>query len=103
MVKEEQIKEVVDKIAKEYKPEKIILFGSYAWGHPTEDSDVDLFVVQKTENARELAQEMDGLIFPRNFPLDIIVYDPLNVKKREEMGDFFITDILTKGKLLHGK
>ena len=51
MVKEEtkrKIQAIADKIAREYKPEKIILFGSYAWGHPHEDSDLDFFIVKKT-------------------------------------------------------
>lgn len=47
MVTETQIKKVAQKIAKEYSPEKIILFGSYAWGKPHKDSDIDLFIVKK--------------------------------------------------------
>ena len=43
-----KIQKVATRIAKEYNPEKIILFGSYAWGKPTFDSDVDFFIVKKT-------------------------------------------------------
>jgi len=98
-----QIKAVTEKIVKEFQPEKIILFGSYAWGKPTEDSDVDLFIVKKTDNAREAAREIDGLIFPRPFPIDLVVYDPQKVEYRKKIGDFFINDILTKGKILYAR
>ena len=68
MVKEKEIKKIAEKIAKEYKPEKIILFGSYAWGKPGPNSDVDLFVVKKTDNTREMARKIGRLLFPRLFP-----------------------------------
>ncbi len=103
MYPEEKIKEVVNKIVKEYQPEKVILFGSYAWGKPTEDSDVDLFIVKDTENTRAMARKIDRLIFPRYFPMDLIVYTPGQVEKRKIMGDFFVKNILTKGKILYAK
>jgi len=99
----EQIYRVADKIAKEYKPEKIILFGSHAWGKPHADSDVDLFVVKRTKDAFELARKIDSSIFPRPFPLDLLVYTPQRVKQRKKLGDFFISDILLKGKVLYAK
>ncbi|MEW6007371.1 MAG: nucleotidyltransferase domain-containing protein [bacterium] len=99
--KRQKIQEMVDKIAKKFQPEKIILFGSYAWGKPNKDSDVDFFIIKETKDTRELAREIDGSIFPRPFPIDIIVYCSKSVQKREAMGDFFIKDILNKGKLLY--
>lgn len=101
MTTQKNIQEVAGMIAKKYQPEKIILFGSYAWGKPHQDSDVDLFVIANTENTRETAREIDGSVFPRSFPIDLIVYTPSQVKKREQIGDFFIRDILTKGKVLY--
>ena len=99
---QQKIQEIANKIAKEYRPEKIILFGSYAWGKPGPDSDVDLFIIKETENTRRLASEIDGSIFPRHFAIDILVYKPNQAKEREARGDFFIKDILTNGKLLYG-
>jgi len=99
----EKIKEVADKIGREFKPEKVILFGSYAWGEPTQDSDVDLFIIKETDNTRKTAMEIDGSIRPRPFPIDIIVYRPESVEKSLRMKDFFIKDILTKGKVLYAK
>ncbi len=103
MKHQKEIKKITNQIVKKYQPEKIILFGSYAYGKPNRDSDVDLFIIKETENTRETAREIDGSIFPRPFPIDIIVYKPEQVKKRETMGDFFIQDILYKGKLLYAK
>lgn len=97
-----QIQEIADKIVEKYQPEKIILFGSYAWGKPHKNSDIDLFVIKESKNTRQLAKEIDGSIFPRQFPIDLIVYEPKNVSKRLRMEDFFITDIMTKGKVLYG-
>lgn len=98
-----KINEVTKKIVKEYKPEKIILFGSYAWGTPHPDSDVDLLVVKETRNPFRLSRDIDGALFPRPFPLDLLVFTPQQMKQRESMGDFFIQDILSKGKVLYAK
>ncbi|MBI5912962.1 nucleotidyltransferase domain-containing protein [Candidatus Azambacteria bacterium] len=98
----EKIQETADRIGKEYNPEKIILFGSYAWGNPTEDSDVDLFIVKETENTRDMARKIDRFVFPRQFAMDLIVYTPAQVQKRMELKDFFVEDIFEKGKVLYG-
>lgn len=94
------IQELADKIAREYQPDKIILFGSYALGTYNEDSDLDFFIIKETDNTRITAREIDGSIFPRYVPIDIIVYTPEQVR-RNMVSDFFINDILTKGKVLY--
>lgn len=100
-----KIKEIANKIAIKFNPEKIILFGSYAWGTPTEDSDVDLFIVKNTKlPSREIAQEISKDIFPRPFPLDILVCTPSEVmKKIKEDRNLFIEDIINNGKILYGR
>ncbi len=103
MVTKEQIQEVADKIAKEFQPEKIILFGSYAWGKPHEDSDVDLCIIKNVENTRELAREIDGSISPRLFPMDIVVFRPKKEFQRLSMSDTFYRQILTQGAVLYGQ
>ena len=100
-VEQEQIQALAQKIAEKFQPEKIILFGSYAWGKPNSDSDVDLFIVKDTKNTRDTARKISRLIFPRPFPLDIIVYQPDKANERLARGDFFIQDIFSKGKLLY--
>lgn len=99
-----QIYRVADKIAKEYKPEKIILFGSHAWGKPHADSDVDLFVMKRTnDSVIERHKKVGRLLFGSGFPVDVLIYTPAQVKKRLQMGDFFVRNIMFKGKLLYGK
>ena len=99
---QQKIKEISEKIGKKFRPEKIILFGSYAWGEPSRDSDVDLLIIKETKNTRETAREIDGSIFPRPFPVDLIVYRPDQVREREKTC-FFIRDILNKGKVLYAE
>lgn len=101
MATQEQIQEIVNKIAREYKPEKIILFGSYAWGDPTKDSDVDLFIIKNISKPR-LDRQLDvRKLIMGEIAADILVYTPQETQKRMEMRDFFINNILTKGKTLY--
>lgn len=103
-ITEEKIKEVAQRVARQFDPEKIILFGSWAWGNPTADSDVDLFVIKDTEeSSRKVAREIDGSILLRPFPLDILVYKPDEIERSIKKGNFFIRDIITKGKILYVK
>lgn len=99
---EEKIPEIKEKIVKEIKPEKIILFGSYAWGKPTKDSDVDLFVVQDSKDPRRERQTyLRRKLFGSGVPMDIIIYTPEEIESRLNLGDFFIKKILTQGKVLY--
>lgn len=100
-IAQKRLKEVVDAIVRRFHPEKIILFGSYAWGTPGPDSDVDLLIIKDTENSRQTAREIDGFLFPRLFPMDVLVYTAQQVEKRKEDGDFFINDILSKGRVVY--
>ena len=103
-ISHQKIKKVAAKIVKEYKPEKIILFGSHAWGKPHPDSDVDLLVVKETRQSTfRVAQEIDASIFPRDFAMDFIVYTPSRLMKRFRLGDPFIKKILMEGITLYEK
>jgi predicted nucleotidyltransferase len=90
-------------IAKRFRPERIILFGSYAYGVPTPDSDVDLLVVMPTRNQVEQAVRIDEAIEDRGFPLDLIVRTPKTVRARLHWGDSFLQDIMARGKVLYEK
>ena len=103
MTKKEIITEMVNKIKTQFAPQKVILFGSYAWGKPTEDSDIDLFVIMESNLRRDERARRIQKIFPdRTFPLDIIVYTPKEVEQSMERGNPFIEEILTKGGVLYG-
>jgi len=99
----ETLPQAVKKIAETLKPEKIILFGSYAYGNPTPDSDVDLLVIMKTNaTQKERYLSVARLLRPRQFPVDIIVRTPKEVERAlKTKGYFFIREIVTKGKVLY--
>jgi predicted nucleotidyltransferase len=95
------IRKYAEQIARQFHPEKIILFGSYAYGKPTEDSDVDILVIMPFKGRNpEKATEIWMATKPK-FPIDIMVRKPSEVKKRLAMGDFFLREITEKGKVLY--
>ncbi len=99
-----QIRQAARKIASRIHPEQVILFGSYAYGKPTADSDVDFLVVIKkgTRKARRTAwQEASSALSPRPFPADFIVRSKSQIKSRIAQGDFFLQDIMEHGRVLY--
>ena len=99
---EQKLKEVTEKIVREFQPEKIILFGSRAWGEPRPDSDVDLFIVKEsTERRIDRERAVERLLFGSKLPTDVLVYTPDEIKKRLWLEDFFIEKILKSGKILY--
>ena len=98
-IDESQIQAIAAVINEKFHPEKVILFGSYAYGTPTEDSDVDLFIIMKTGiSILKQASLIRGEL-PSNIPIDVIVRTPEQVEERKE-GDFFIKQILKEGVYL---
>lgn len=89
-------------VAERFHPDKIILFGSYAYGTPRVDSDVDILVVMPCRNQLDQAVRISYEIDPP-FPLDIIVRKPSEMKWRLEERESFSTEITTKGKVLYEK
>ncbi len=103
MENQKQIRTVVKRIVRNYQPEKIYLFGSFAWGKPTEDSDVDLLIVKKTkENFLQRHLEVRRII-DGEIASDILIRTPRELKRRLDLGDFFYRDIVNKGKCLYEK
>jgi predicted nucleotidyltransferase len=96
------IRRFARQVAERFQPEKIILFGSYAYGTPHADSDVDILVVMPARNQIDQAVKID-LAVERNFPLDLIVRTPQNVDWRVREGDWFLREILSRGKVLYEK
>jgi predicted nucleotidyltransferase len=89
-------------IAEEYHPDKIILFGSYAYGTPHADSDVDLLVVMPARNRHDQAVRIRWRL-AAPFPLDLIVRTPRQIAWRLAEGDSFVTTLLSRGKVLYEK
>src|SRR6266567_723273 len=98
MVTRSKIRAFSQAIARKFRPRKIVLFGSYAYGTPTESSDVDLMVIMP--RTRDRGQQMSVPI-PRDFPLDLLLRTPADVAKRLRWKDPFICDVLEKGKVLY--
>jgi HEPN domain-containing protein/predicted nucleotidyltransferase len=90
------------RVAERFRPDKIILFGSYAYGTPHGDSDVDLLVIMPARNEIDQAVRIDRVIDPL-FPLDLIVCTPKHVAWRLKEGDGFLREIVTRGKVLYEK
>ena len=99
---ERTLRKIARQMAQALRPEKIVLFGSYAYGKPTPDSDVDLLVIMETSAPsadRYLA--VSRLLRPRPFPVDILVKTPQEIRRALDRGDFFIREILTHGLVLY--
>jgi uncharacterized protein len=106
MDKNEYISKIVERI-KEEQPEKIILFGSYAYGRPDNESDIDLFVI-KNISANEIRDfrlnlklKLWDLVKKWNIPVDIIVDNQERMNQRINDGDMFYKEILSKGNVIY--
>ncbi|MBI2153138.1 MAG: nucleotidyltransferase domain-containing protein [Candidatus Rokubacteria bacterium] len=104
MTTRHEIEDIVKRIAEGYQPLKVILFGSYAYGEPTPDSDIDLLIVKDTSErfidrwvaVRELIADP-----ARRIPVEPIVVTPDELQRRLAGGDQFFQEIIARGKLLY--
>ena len=103
---EKEINIILDTIVEKLSPLKIILFGSYAYGEPTIDSDIDLLVIvekhklPRYKRARELRKSLWGKSF---IPKDILIYTIDEIEKWKNVKESFVASILEKGKIIYGK
>lgn len=96
-----QINSIKNQLIKKYKPQKIILFGSYAYGQPSKESDVDLLIVSETDKKfHERAQEVRTYL-PKDQPFDLIVLTPLEYQKARVTNPLLL-EIESKGKVIYG-
>ena len=101
MVSQERIQEVVNSIAQQFRPDKIILFGSYAYGTPNEDSDVDLLVAMPADERDRKKSIAIRTAVQIEFPCDLLVYDPQYLRQRCNTRDWFVREIVDKGQVLY--
>ncbi len=98
------IQKILDKLVTGYAPQKVILYGSYAYGKPDRDSDIDLLIIKETT-----ARFFDRMFTVRRIltdpgrsvPVEPIVLTPQEVSRRLAIGDQFIAEIMEKGKVLY--
>lgn len=100
-IPDEVIEDAVRQIIQKFQPQRIMLFGSYAYGRPRPESDVDLLVVmdtplKETEQAVRICQAIEY-----HFGLDLIVRTPATIDRRLALGDPFLHEVISKGKVLH--
>ncbi len=101
MVAMNKIKEFGRQIGEEFGAERVILFGSYAKGDASPDSDVDLLVIGPFEGRGvDTSVEIRMRLRP-HFPVDMLIRTPAKIQQRIEMGDDFIREILEEGKVLY--
>ena len=100
-IKKREIMQLSQAIVNEFKPEKIILFGSYAYGNPQDDSDVDLLVILPYEGSCfRKTWEILNKLKPK-FAIDLLVRSPQEVEQRLAWNDFFMREIIEKGKVIY--
>ncbi len=103
MTIQQQINKIIKLIIDNYKPEKIVLFGSYAYGEPSEGSDLDLLIVKDSnlpryKRAREIRKYLWGIT---DIPKDILVYTQAEIDEWRGVEEAFITQVMANGKVLY--
>jgi uncharacterized protein len=96
------IRRFARQVAEQFQPDKIILFGSHAYGQPHADSDVDIFVVMPARNQLDQAAKIHLALLPP-FPMHLLVRTSRNLAWRLAEGDSFLNEIVSKGKVLYEK
>ena len=99
------IRELTQRIVRSYAPERIVLFGSYAYGTPDEDSDVDLLIVKDTPEPpleRRVAVRRLLRDATRTTPIEVLVMTPEELRERVDIGDQFFKAIVERGEVLYG-
>ena len=96
-----EIRAVAERIGREFRPRRVILFGSHAYGKPTADSDVDLLVIMPLRTDPVYKSVEIALKVRPGFPMDLLVRTPDEIRKRLAWNDFFIREIMEKGKVLY--
>lgn len=102
MISRSDIQATCDDIVREFSPLKVILFGSYVYSTPTEDSDVDILVVMDIpeEGTRKKAVEI-RLRIPHRFPMDLLVRTPREIAFRVAHNDWFLREVMEGGEVLY--
>ena len=98
------LKDMTSRLVKEFSPEKIILFGSHAWGNPNQDSDLDMMVVVSDSDERpsKRAQRAYRCLRGINVPKDILVKTSKEINKFIKVKASLEAEVMERGKVLYG-
>ena len=109
MVDIEKLKHEIVECLKPLDPDRVILFGSYAYGTPNEDSDIDLYVVTKDEFIPQSFKENNNLYLKvsrlvrdmrKKYAIDLIVHTKAMAHKFHDINSSFSQEVLSKGRVL---
>jgi predicted nucleotidyltransferase len=100
MVPIAQIRAYVKDVSRKFRPHKVILFGTHAYGIPKTDSDVDLLVIMDHHGRPPYQEAKIRTAVRAPFPVDLLVRSPSQIRKRLAMEDSFITEIVRKGRVM---
>jgi predicted nucleotidyltransferase len=102
MISQSDIVHLARKIGETAHAQRVVLFGSYVNGHAGESSDVDLLVVAESNLPRhKRSREIYRRICPLQFPVDIIVYTPEEVRRNNATQVSFVSQVLREGKTVY--
>lgn len=103
-ISENLLKEITQRLVAELQPEKIILFGSHAWGQPKDDSDLDLLVIvtESNEPPTKRATRAHRSLIGMGVPKDILVYTRAEVERHSRVYASLISEVLERGRVLYG-
>ena len=98
------IQDILEKLLADYAPEKVILYGSYAYGKPDRDSDIDLLIIKETterfiDRWVTVQQILTGT--HPSIPVETLVLTPQEMERRLAIGDQFVEEIITRGEVLY--
>jgi predicted nucleotidyltransferase len=102
MISQTTVDAIIKTIVEHVHPQKVFLYGSYVYGHPTEDSDLDILIIAESDLPRyKRAREIHRLFNPYPCPMDILVYTPQEVARFGDHPSAFIHTVLEKGDLVY--
>ena len=103
-IADEKLAQVISRLAEHIRPDKIILFGSYAWGSPTEDSDIDLFIIveESAKQAYRRAQDVYRILRGLSVPVEVLVYTRAEVERARKVATSLTAKVLAEGRVLYG-
>jgi len=105
VIEREVIDEVKNRLVKTYDPLKIYLFGSYAWGSPSEDSDLDLLVIVDSSEEKSFKRSMSGhrALFGLNISKDLLVLTKKEFSDSAEHPSSLCFKIQQQGEVLYAR